>query len=266
MTYLRLPELDQKRLVYYLAMEEWAAENLDSIADGDGVFFHWQVPPTVIFGRNQDMEAEVNTGYCREKGIAMWRRKSGGGCVYSDYGNLMLSFVVKGSDVSEIFRNTLESVASFLQSLGIEAELSGRNDILVNGRKVSGNAYSFKPSHPQTTHFPARNYDVGIVHGTLLYDLDFEAMSTAITPSKAKLMSKGVKSVEQRVLNLKQLLDERNIALDSLKSTLISYFCKTDYTMTSQQMAQVDEIERSYLDSDFIRGKHLRDKDVSDAL
>lgn len=264
MVELKLADAGQKRLVYYLSMEEWAAEHLDEMEDG--AFFLWQVPPTVIFGRNQDMAAEVDVDYCRSHGIATWRRKSGGGCVYSDYGNIMLSFVRKGSDVTEVFRKCLDDLAACLRSLGIPAEVSGRNDILVEGKKVSGNAFSFKPSHPATKMFPQRLYDVCIIHGTLLYDLDFSEMSKAITPSKAKLESKAVHSVEQRVLNLKSLLDERNIGIDALKSALISYFCQSEYVMTPEQERQVDEIEQSYLDPDFIRGSHIARGTASDAL
>ncbi len=267
MTGLRLPDDRQRRLVYYLAMEEWAAEHLDELGCADtGAFFLWQVPPTVIFGRNQDMEAEVNVDYCREKGIAMWRRKSGGGCVYSDYGNLMLSFIMRGSDVQGVFRRCLDDFADCLRGLGIDAEVSGRNDILAGGGKISGNAFSFKPSHPATAQWPERRYDVCIVHGTLLYDLDFGELSKAITPSRSKLESKAVKSVEQRVRNLKPLLDERNMSLERLKSALISYFCKTHSVLSPRQMEEVSRIELSYLDPDFIKGRHLSAARISDAL
>lgn len=264
MTYLSLPDNNgaDRRLVFYLSMEEYAAENLDTLLNShrgtsekcstpsqgaaawnnEGVFFIWQVNPTVIFGRNQDMDAEVDVPYCREKGIAMYRRKSGGGCVYADKGNIMISYIRRCSDVSLLFSEFLEALAGFLRSLGINAEVSGRNDVLVDGRKVSGNAFSLKPN------------GVGIVHGTFLYDLDFSAMSAAITPSRAKLQSKGVKSVEQRVMNLKSLLDEKNIGLEALKSALISYFCTDAFELNAAQEGEISKIEKSYLDPSFIRG------------
>lgn len=264
MTYLSLPDNNgaDRRLVFYLSMEEYAAENLDTLLNShcgtskkcstssqsaavwnnDGLFFIWQVTPTVIFGRNQDMSSEVNAPYCREHGIAMYRRKSGGGCVYADKGNIMISYIRRCSDVSLLFSEFLEALAGFLRSLGINAEVSGRNDVLVDGRKVSGNAFSLKPN------------GVGIVHGTFLYDLDFSAMSAAITPSRAKLQSKGVKSVEQRVMNLKSLLDEKNIGLEALKSALISYFCTDAFELSAAQEREISEIEKSYLDPSFIRG------------
>ncbi len=263
MTYLSLPDNSgvDRRLVFYLSMEEYAAENLDMLLksrcgtmkngstvgekgawNNDGMFFIWQVAPTVIFGRNQDMNAEVNVPYCREHGIAMYRRKSGGGCVFADKGNIMISYIRRCSDVSELFSEYLDKLAAFLRSLGIDAEVSGRNDVLVNGRKVSGNAFSLKPN------------GVGIVHGTFLYDLDFDTMSSAITPSRAKLESKGVHSVEQRVLNLKSVLDEKNIGLEALKSAIISYFCTDMLELTERQVAEISEIEMGYLEPSFING------------
>ena len=263
MTYLSLPDNNgaDRRLVFYLSMEEYAAENFDALLNSrcgtlkdsstdsdrivwnsDGLFFIWQVPPTVIFGRNQDMNEEVNVPYCREHGIAMYRRKSGGGCVFADKGNIMISYIRRCPDVSALFSEYLEKLAEFLRSLGIDAEVSGRNDVLVDGRKVSGNAFSLKPN------------GVGIVHGTFLYDLDFDTMSSAITPSRAKLQSKGVKSVEQRVINLKSLLDEKNIGLGALKSALISYFCTDAFGLSEAQEGEISEIEKSYLDPSFIKG------------
>lgn len=236
-TYVHCPE--NKRLVFYLAMEEWLAEH----CDGEYLLV-WQVPPTVIFGRNQDMFSEVNVEYCRSQNIAMWRRKSGGGCVYSDWGNVMISYISPGTDVTSIFQRYLQNLTSFLQSLSIPAEISGRNDILVDSKKISGNAYSLKSSS-------------SIVHGTLLYDLDFSEMCKAITPSKAKLESKKVKSVEQRVMNLKPYFDAQNISINDLKSRIISYFCKDDLYLTAEQILEVEEIEKSYLNPKFISGENI---------
>ena len=103
MKQILLPEPVRHRLVFYLAMEEYVAARY-----GEG-FFIWQSRPTVIFGRNQDMEAEVNIEYCRSHGIEMYRRKSGGGCVYSDEGNIMLSCITRTTDVTLAFRDYLRS-------------------------------------------------------------------------------------------------------------------------------------------------------------
>jgi lipoyltransferase/lipoate-protein ligase len=145
-----LPDDGERDLIFFLAMEEFVAQNVP----GDA-FFVWRVPPTVIIGRNQDLESEVNLDYCRKYGVKIVRRKSGGGCVYSDKGNIMVSYVSAKGDTSSVFERYLSAMTQCLRSLGLDAEKSGRNDILVQGRKVSGNALHQPP-------------DRTIVHGTLL--------------------------------------------------------------------------------------------------
>ena len=213
-------------------MGEWALRNAPDS------FFVWSVRPTVIFGRNQDMEAEVNVDYCREHGIQMYRRKSGGGCVYSDKGNLMLSYITGGTDVDRAFQNYLECLASALREMGIAAVTTAHNDVLVDGRKVSGNACFATPTGC-------------IVHGTLLYDGDFSEMEKAITPSREKLESKGIKSVRQRVANLKELGTVSGI--DVLRLKIIDYFCKSEHLLSAGDIKEIEDIERTYLNEDFIR-------------
>ena len=166
-----------------------------------GLFMVWQSPPTVIYGRNQVAEQEIDLDFCRENGIAVVQRKSGGGCVYSDPGNVMVSMIVRPGPVEEVFPRQMERIAGFLRSLGLPAEVSGRNDILVDGRKVSGNAYC------KTPH-------ADIVHGTLLFDVDFDVLERAITPSAEKLGRHGVASVRARVGNLRPLLAAADRPLD----------------------------------------------------
>ncbi len=231
-THLVLPEETERRLVFYLAMEEWAVRNAPDS------FFVWSVQPTVIFGRNQDMEAEVNVAYCRGHGIQMYRRKSGGGCVFSDKGNLMLSYITSQKDVSVAFQDYLERLASALRGLGMDAVTTAHNDILVNGLKVSGNACFATPTGC-------------IVHGTLLYNGDFAQMERAITPSREKLQSKGIQSVRQRVGNLKELGIE--FSIDELKDKIIHYFCKKETCLSPAVICEIEEIESGYLDDNFIR-------------
>ena len=160
----------------------------------EATLFTWIVSPTVIYGRHQSAEAEVNEEYCREHGIAVVQRKSGGGCVYADRGNVMLSFILPSTHSEQVFAETIHLMADALQRLGYEAVTTEHNDILVNGRKVSGSACYTSSSGT-------------IVHSTMLYDVDFEALHHAITPSQAKLAKHAVQSVRQRVMNLKELQD-----------------------------------------------------------
>lgn len=181
-------------LQWYLDEEIRLAQNVE-----EELFFCWTVEPTVIYGRHQDVQAEVNLDYCRAHDIKVVQRKSGGGCVYADKGNLMLSLISPDTHSEAVFERFLGAVADVLRSLGLNAVTTAHNDILVDGRKVSGNACYALPN-------------ATIVHGTLLYDVDLDALELAITPSEAKLQKHAVQSVRQRVLNIRPLLrDIRNI-------------------------------------------------------
>ena len=156
--------------------------------------FTWIVAPTVIYGRHQSAEVEVNEAYCREHGIAVVQRKSGGGCVYADEGNLMISFVTPDTHSEQVFSDFLEVVATALRDKGLPAVTTAHNDILVDGRKVSGWACYTCPTGT-------------IVHGTMLYDVNLDALQQAITPTAAKLAKHAVASVRQRVVNLREITD-----------------------------------------------------------
>lgn len=166
MKYVALPEEKVRRLSFYLAMEEYVARHVDE----DDSFFMWQVEPSVIFGRNQLIENEVNLDYCRANHIATFRRKSGGGCVYADMKNIMFSYITKEDNVSLTFSRYINMVVEVLRRLGVDARASGRNDVMIGDRKVSGSAFY---------HLPGRS----IVHSTMLYDTDMRNMVGAITPT-----------------------------------------------------------------------------------
>lgn len=236
MTYIQVPA--DKRLVWYLAMEEYLAKQVD-----EELFVTWIASPTVIFGRHQVMEAEVNVDFCRANGIAMYRRKSGGGCVYADEGNLMMSMISPNKHSDEVFQQFLDKVSGVLRDLGFAAVKSEHNDIMVEGHKVSGNAcYALSTGT--------------IVHGTMLVNVDFEALQQAITPSVEKLAKHGVKSVRQRVANLSQYAAFDSIkTLDALNAHLIDALCAHARELSNEEIAAIDEIEQSYLDPQFIAGK-----------
>ena len=174
-------------LIDYLDKEQELVKSVQ-----EPTLFTWIVSPTVIYGRHQSAEVEVNEAYCREHGIAVVQRKSGGGCVYADEGNLMISFISPSTHSEQVFAQFLAMVAQALQAKGLPAVTTAHNDILVDGRKVSGCACFTAPTGT-------------IVHGTLLYDVNLEAMLAAITPTTAKLAKHGVASVRQRVANLREL-------------------------------------------------------------
>jgi len=234
MKYIVIPDEEQRRLVFYLAMEENLADHCE-----EDVFFLWQVEPTVIFGRNQVLEAEVNVEYCEQNGIQYYRRKSGGGCVYADKGNIMLSYITPKVMADEAFAAFLNKLADALRNLGLPAVKTEHNDVLIDGRKVSGNALFQKEK-------------ASIVHGTLLYDEDLEVMQKTITPPKQKLEKHGIESVRQRVANLKEL--GLMLSVEELKDYLANYFCGDQKrVLTATEIMSIEKIEKEYLNPDFIR-------------
>lgn len=238
MVYISLPDETQHRLSFYLAMEEYVARTID---ERDS-FFMWQVEPSVIFGRNQLIETEVNVDYCRANAIQMYRRKSGGGCVYADMSNVMFSYVTKDEAVNFTFGKYVSMVVLVLRRLGLDAKASGRNDILIGDRKVSGNAFY---------HVPGRS----IVHGTMLYDTNMQNMLGAITPSTEKLTSKGIQSVRQRIALLKDYLD---ISLEQFKTFVRENLCEGELQLTQDDVERIREIEKEYLTEEFIYGNNPR--------
>ena len=225
MKHVILPDNIRRSLAFYLAMEEFVAMKVE-----DEAFFVWRVEPTVIYGRNQVIENEVNLEYCREHGVDIVRRKSGGGCVYSDLGNIMVSYVSRRGDVSEVFDRYMTALTEALRALGVPAEKSGRNDILVEGRKISGNAFHQLP-------------DRSIVHGTLLYSTDLEALTEAIRPPVEKLQRHGVESVRQRVMNLSEIL---SCGVEEIKESLTGYFCDSEVILSKADVESIEKIQEDY--------------------
>ena len=234
MKHVILPDDVRRSLAFYLAMEEFVAREIEGEA-----FFVWRVESTVIFGRNQVLENEVNLEYCREHGVDIVRRKSGGGCVYSDLGNIMVSYISRRGDVSEVFDRYMTALTEALRALGVPVEKSGRNDILLEGRKISGNAFHQLP-------------DRSIVHGTLLYSTDLEALTEAIKPPVEKLQRHGVESVRQRVMNLSEyvaLMTESDDALKSpeaLEEYLVGYFTDGEIVLNENDLEKIELITDTY--------------------
>lgn len=236
MVYVALPIEEQRPLPFYLAMEEYIARTLPAT----DYFFMWQVPPTVIFGRNQLIDSEVDVEYCKAHDIQMYRRKSGGGCVYADQSNIMFSYITPDSNVNFTFNRYMLMVEHVLQKLGLDARTTGRNDILIDGKKISGNAFY---------HLPDRS----IVHGTMLYDTDIEKMMYSTTPSQAKLKSKGVESVRQHVTTLSNYLD---LSIEEFKSFVRKHICNEELILSDNDISEIDKISREYYTDEFIYGNN----------
>ena len=233
MKYISLPTSEVRRLSFYLAMEEFVARHIDE----PDCFFMWQVEPSVIFGRNQVLENEVNVAYCREHGIKLYRRKSGGGCVYADMDNLMLSYVTSEDHVNFAFNRFINMVLLVMRKLGIAATGTAHNDVMIGDRKVCGTA---------CYHLDGRS----IVHSTMLYDTNMEHMLNAITPGPEKLAQKGIQSVRQRITLLKDYTTLE--CVDDLKSMVRSTLCDGERLLTADEVAAIETIEATYLKEEFI--------------
>lgn len=237
MYYVELPDNDTviRPLPFYLAMEEYVARNRTE----DEMWFMWVVDPTVIIGRNQLLDNEVDMAYCQQHGIAVYRRKSGGGCVYADRSNVMFSYICSSDDVIPVFKSYTDRIVRMLAGIGISAEAGGRNDVMIGGRKVSGNAFY---------HIPGRS----IAHGTMLYDTDIENMTGAINPPATKLRSNGVGSVRQRITTLRDngismtLSEFMDVARKSMSDGVI--------TLTDRDINEIWRIAESYMRPEWIYG------------
>jgi lipoate-protein ligase A len=191
---------------YNLALEEYLLNNLK---EDEIILYLWQNENTVVIGRNQNAWQECRVGDLEDNEGKLARRLSGGGAVFHDKGNLNYTILMprKKYDLKE----KLEVVLKALQNLGIKAEFSGRNDIIFEGRKISGNAYYFGTK-------------AAYIHGTVLVDTDLEKLVSYLNVSEAKIKSKGIDSVKSRVMNLSEI--DKNLTVDELKEGIKNSFAE----------------------------------------
>ena len=224
-----------KRLCYYVGKSENPYYNLaveqylmETVPADTCILYLWQNRHTVVIGRNQNAWAECRTTQLAADGGHLARRLSGGGAVYHDLGNLNFTFLLskENYDVAK----QLQVIVTACKNLGIAAEATGRNDVTVDGRKFSGNA--FYDAKGQAYH-----------HGTLLVDVDMASLGQYLMPSKAKLQSKGVDSVRSRVVNLKELCPELTIA--GMQQEMLKAFCQV-YGLEAQELTE-DLLDKDYV-------------------
>ena len=226
MKYLKNPSTNP---YYNMAFDEYC---LESLPIDEPVFFLWQNRPAVIVGYNQEVNTEVNLDYLKEKGIDLVRRVTGGGAVYHDMENLNYTIVGRSEDLERDYPEYASIMVKALQTLGVPATLSGRNDILVEGRKVSGFAKRVCK-------------DRLMVHGTLMYNVDVDVLSHVLNPSTTKLQSKGIASVRSRVANLCEYLPEiPDIQTFSqcLEEILSNNYTDTEYQLTETDLANIQRL------------------------
>ncbi|MBQ4815925.1 lipoate--protein ligase [Bacillus pumilus] len=216
-----------------LAIEEYCLKYLDP---EETYLLFYINQPSIIIGKNQNTIEEINTKYVEDNGIKVVRRLSGGGAVYHDKGNLNFSFITKDDgDSFHNFKKFTEPVIQALEKLGVKAELSGRNDIMADGRKISGNA-----------QFATRGRIFS--HGTLLFDSEIEHVVSALNVKKEKIESKGIKSIRSRVANINELMDQK-MTTEEFRKILLSYIFDTNgdvpqYQLTEKDWEKIHEISR----------------------
>lgn len=191
------------------------------------IFYLWQNAPAVIIGRNQNILAEINTDFIRTNNINVTRRNTGGGAVYHDLGNINYSYIVNFKDGKSVnFADFAVPIIKTLQEIGIIAEFSGRNDILIDGKKISGSAQ-------------CRIGDRILFHGTLLFDTNIEDLVNALNVSGIKISGKGIASVRSRVTNIKehlnQTLDVKEF-INAISASIRKQFKVTDDYIVPQEI------------------------------
>ncbi|WP_298832113.1 lipoate--protein ligase [uncultured Planococcus sp.] len=217
-----------------LAIEEYLLKTMD--VEKDPFLLFYINEPSIIIGKNQNTAEEINTDYVDSNGIHVVRRLSGGGAVYHDLGNLNYSFItVDDGNSFRNFRKFTEPVVKALQSLGVNAELSGRNDLMAEGRKVSGNA-----------QFSTRGRMFS--HGTLMFDTEVDAVVSALKVSKEKIESKGIKSIRSRVANVSEFLKEPMTVTEFRNAILHSIFEGEEnvryYELTDEDWTNIHELSK----------------------
>lgn len=215
---------------FNLASEEYLLKHTE-----DFYVYLWVNAPAVIVGVNQNALQEVNLAYTEQNGIKVVRRLTGGGAVYHDGGNLCYTVIAPYDENENNYVKFTEPVIKYLNSIGVKAEFSGRNDITVDGKKISGNA--------QTV------YDGRIMHhGTILFSADFAPLSKSLNPSKIKVESKGIKSVRARVTNVSEYLN-KPLTMAQFKDGLKHVFltdCE-EYSFTERDINEINKlVEEKY--------------------
>lgn len=222
---------------FYFALEEYVLTKL--LKDDETYFFTWEIHGVVI-GKNQVIENEVNLNYLKEHQIDVYRRPTGGGCVYADHRNTMFSIVTKRANKEFTFKTYLSKIIDAMKLLDVHIEFSGRNDLLFEGKKISGNA------------FLQNKYGM-LMHGTFLYDCDLETMVRAITPSDEKLVSKGIDSVRSRVTNLKPYL--KGLTQEQLIKHFENTLTYKTYELSDDEIKLIYEMAKKYESKDWIYKK-----------
>ena len=238
MNTLNLTKFGRQSVSFYLALEKYLL-NSSKWRDKE-LFFIWDIFPAIVCGRHQLIEGEVNMDYVKRIGVKIYRRHSGGGTIYADEGCFMFSFLRRSQSRDKVFQSSLIQVADAFKLLNLDVELSGRNDLLFKGKKFSGNSY-------------LKNEYGSILHGTLMYNTDIDTLVRCITPDNEKLISKGIESVRQRVINVGDSLE---ISREELMRHLEHSIAPDEVFLTDEEYDIVRSMEAFFLSDDWMKGNN----------
>ena len=222
---------------FNLAAEQYVFENLPA---DRRYFMLWQNAGAVIIGKYQNTLAEINEKVVRENGIKVVRRLSGGGAVYHDLGNLNFTFIADAEETDELnMRMFCLPIVKALAKLGVSAEINGRNDITIDGRKFSGNAQYIRSG--RVMH-----------HGTIMFDSDLDMMQKALQVDPSKIESKGSKSVRSRVTNIREHLRE-DISLEEFRALLLRSILEDypgeEYVFSAEDIRGIERLKKERYDN-----------------
>ncbi len=238
---LRIYESDSLDPYYNIATEKYL---FDRVQPGEYILYLWQNQNTVVIGRNQNVWAECRAELLEQEGGKLARRLSGGGAVFHDVGNLNFTFLCRVADYDQTQHHNV--IREACHSLGIQVTVSGRNDLLAEGRKFSGNAFY---------HSQGRSYH----HGTLLVSANMEKLSRYLSPPKAKLEAKGVASVRSRVVNLSELAP--GLTCKEMAKAMKAAFAQvyklpaSDISLSPQDCTAIREMARDFESPQWLFGK-----------
>ncbi|MDD4056025.1 MAG: lipoate--protein ligase [Bacilli bacterium] len=233
---LNLKPYGKNEISFYLAVEEYLLSTCQ-----EDVFFLWDLQKSIIIGRNQLLAAEVNVDYANKLEVKIYRRPSGGGAIFADEGCFMFSFVSKVVSKAEAFKKYLDLMVNAFKKLGLEVYFSGRNDLMFREKKFSGNAYY-------------QNENGSVLHGTFLFATNLEDLVKAITPDNEKLISKGIKSVYERVINIGEHL---SMTQSELMDYLLEKISESEkmFFLSELDYQKIKQLEKKYKEPSWIYGQ-----------
>lgn len=232
MMYLKCASTDAK---FNFALEKYALEELNI---ADEYFMFWRTTPTLMIGRYQNTLAEINMPFAKANNINIVRRITGGGTIYTDMNGWQFSFINKKHRQHEIeFATFTKPILDALHSLGVDAHKSGRNDLVIDEKKFSGNAQYVRR-------------DVMLHHGSILFDTNLENLVRALSVDDEKIVSKGIQSVRQRVTNVADYLNTK-MTSEEFRDVMLNYLLRDmdSYELTQVDIDRINEIKKEQFDS-----------------